>query len=94
MPQRNSKRLTVSAASVPPAARTAVCGIATVRPTQPTMPYQEKIGEVSRFLTGSWSAAMRDDVPGEHERAGDLDQRPEIEDEIGARGQETRFLPR
>ena len=32
---------------------------------------------------------MRDEVPGEHERAADLDQRPEIENEIGARAQET-----
>src|SRR5207245_11497377 len=31
---------------------------------------------------------MRDEVPGEHERAPDLDQRPEIEDEVGARAQE------
>ncbi len=52
-----SQRLTVSAARVTAAARTAACGIAMVRPTQPTIPYQENIGEVSRYLTGSWSAA-------------------------------------
>ena len=57
MVRRRSQRLTVSAASVPAAARTAACGIATVRPRQPTIPYQEKIGEVRRFLTGSCSAA-------------------------------------
>src|SRR2546426_1896046 len=32
---------------------------------------------------------MRDEVPGEHERAADFDQRPEIEDEVGARAQQT-----
>src|SRR6266511_4036646 len=32
---------------------------------------------------------MRDEVPGEHERAGDLDQWPEIEDEVDAGAQET-----
>src|SRR5438876_12233389 len=57
MVRRRSQRLTVSADRVPAATRTAACGIAMVRPRQPTIPYQENSGEVRRFLTGSWSAA-------------------------------------
>src|SRR5438105_657944 len=56
MARRGRQRLTVSAASVPAAARTAACGIAMVRSKQPTTPYQEKIGEARRFGTGNWSA--------------------------------------